>query len=368
MINPVIARRRLRSQLLAGSPARDAVDVVRRLGAVQAQVINSAKWAVGQRAGVTDAEVQQALDDGRILRLHLMRPTWHFVAADDVRWLLSLTAGRVHRGNAARYRQLDIDDAARLRFSEVLRSTLSGGRQLSRAEIETAANQAGISTAQPQRLVHLLMGAELDGVICSGAWDGKQATYALLDERVPQKAVFDRKTSLAELAGRYFTSHGPASLKDFVWWSGLTATEAREAIALAYPPLQQETIDDQVMWSREVDTGPEIIAPRAHLLPSFDEYTVAYTRRDAVFDARYAGLLHISGGVLDPVILIDGMVAGSWKRSPAAKTAQILARPFWTLAQEEEQALERAAQRYGEFLNLPVQLEIEPHSSETKNL
>ena len=238
MTNPDIARRRLINQQISASTMQTPVEIVRWLGAVQSQDYLGAKWAVGLRAGVGEAALEQAINDGSILRLHVLRPTWHFVAAEDVRWMLALTAPRIKASDAARLRELQIDASVIARSQKIFRQVLAGGRQMTRDELDTALNQGGVSTAIPQRLVHLLMHAELDRVLVNGAWKGKQATYALLDERVPEAgstALFEAVPAAAELARRYFTSHGPATLKDFTWWSGLTAAAARAGIELCRP-------------------------------------------------------------------------------------------------------------------------------------
>ncbi len=241
-----IAARRLQAQWLVGEPAALAVDVVRRLGAVQSQDYAGGKWALGQRThGTTDAELDRLFDKGGILRTHVMRPTWHFVLPEDIYWLLDLTGPRVRRILAGRYRQLEIDDGVVAGAKAAFSAALAGGRSLTRPELGEVLRVAGIAP-DGQRLPHLLMAAELDGVIVSGPRHGKQFTYALLTERAPQARLLDRTESLVELTRRYFRSHGPAQLQDFVWWSGLTVADARSGITLA-----GGTLDHQIMEGKE---------------------------------------------------------------------------------------------------------------------
>src|SRR5437773_6733489 len=220
MNNLEIAHGRLHNQHVTRRTLETPQTLVEWLGAVQAQDYAAAKWALGLRLhGMTDDNIEQAFTDGKILRTHVMRPTWHFVSPADIRWLLALTAPRVRAASAYYNRKLELDAAFFRRTHAVLANALQGGKQLTRDELASALQQAGIATEGEQRVTHIMMRAELDGIICSGARRDKQFTYALLDERAPQTRMLDRDEALAELARRYFTSHGPATLQDFVWWS-----------------------------------------------------------------------------------------------------------------------------------------------------
>ena len=359
MPDPEIARRRMLNQMLTGPTIPSPVEVVRRLGAVQSQDYYGAKWAVGQRAGVTDAAVEQALSDGQILRLHVLRPTWHFVAADDVRWMIDLTGQRVIRGIAARHRELKLDDALFEQSMGVFRQALGGGKHCTRAELESALNQAGIATDIPQRFVHIIMQAELQGLLCSGVWQGKQNTYALVDERCPGAVTLEREAALAELARRFFTSHGPATIKDYVWWSGLTVADTRAGIDLCGDALVREEIDGKEYWSPAVPPVIENTAPASpivHLLPNYDEYVVAFVDRSAIFDEAHADKLHMRGGVLNHVIVVDGIVAGGWRREIKKDAVRVFVEPIQALSPYEQQALESAVQQYGEFLGLRAEI------------
>lgn len=359
MPNPEIARRRMLHQQLIGPTTQAPVEVVRRLGAVQSQDYYGAKWAVGQRAGVNDAAVEQALSDGQILRLHVLRPTWHFVAAEDVRWMIELTGPRVMRGMAARHRELKLGEAIFEHSIRVFRQALAGGKHLTRAELESALNQAGISTDIPQQFAHIVMQAELQGVLCSGAWKGKQNTYALVDERCPGAQALEREAALAELARRFFTSHGPATIKDYVWWSGLTVADTRAGIDLCGDALIREEIDGVEYWSPAVPPVLENTAPPspvAHLLPNYDEYVVAYADRSAIFDEAHADKLHMRGGVLNNIIVIDGIVVGGWRREIKKDSVRVFVEPVTPFSMKDQQALESTVKRYGDFLGLQAEL------------
>src|SRR6266487_1491890 len=244
-----IAYKRLHNQLITQQTFEKADDVVRWLCAVQAQDYAAAKWALGLRMqNSTDDMIEQAFTDGTILRTHMMRPTWHFVLPADIRWMLALTAPRVKAAIAYYSRTLGLDDTIFTQSNTLLAKALQGGKQLTRAELVSVLQRAGIATDNLQRIGHIIVRAELEGIICSGARRGKQFTYALLDERAPQARMLDRDEALSELARRYFTSHGPATLQDFVWWSGLTIADAKTGLEMVRSQLMHEVVDSQTYW------------------------------------------------------------------------------------------------------------------------
>lgn len=353
-----IAARRLRAQRLTGEPFRSPVEAVRWLGAVQSQDYAGAKWAIGQRCRrATEAELDRLFDDGAILRTHVMRPTWHFVLPEDVRWLLDLTAPRVRPGLSARHRELELDEVVIAHASSAFATALDGGRHLTRAELGEVLRATGISP-DGQRLPHLLMQAELDGLIVSGPRHGKQFTYALLEERVPKAAVRDRTEAVAELARRYFRSHGPAQVHDFSWWSGLTVADSRTGIALAGSALDHQTIDGKDYWF-DAKAGPVREAPGvAHLLPNFDEYTVAYRDRAAAApsDRPFEPALFALGSILANVVTIGGRVRGSWRRTMARGKVRVEFRMLGRLEPAEAAAVEETGRRMARFLERSVDL------------
>jgi hypothetical protein len=243
-----IAHQRLQNQHIVGAPFARSEEVVAWMGAVQAQEYPGAKWALGLRMqGVKDTEIEQAFAEGKILRTHVMRPTWHFVAPADIRWMLELTAPRVHLANAYYYRMLELDDALFSRSKDAIANALRDGQQLTRAELAAVLAEAGI-VAEGMRLGYIVHYAELEGIVCSGARRGKQFTYALLDLRAPQAKTLPRDEALAELTKRYFTSHGPAMIQDFVWWSGLTVADAKAGLEMAGSSLVKEVVDGRSYW------------------------------------------------------------------------------------------------------------------------
>ncbi len=342
---------RLRNQGLLAPDCQSPADVVSRLGAVQAQDFHGAKWALGQRMrGGTDDRVEQAFAAGEILRTHVLRPTWHFVTPADIRWLLRLTAHRVIAATTYYHRRLELDNAVFRRSNRTLEKALRGGKQLTRQELRKALDRAGVVTSD-ERLIHLMARAEVDGLICSGGRRGKQFTYALLEERVPAEKAFTPSEPLAELAKRYFFSRGPATLQDFVWWSGLTVADARKGLEMVQRQLSREVVDGREFWfpgSNSVRSGSQV----AHLLPTYDEFLIAYKDRSAVIPTNPRPKENF---VFNSTVVIDGRFAGTWKPIIHEKSVSIQLSSS-ARAKKELPALRRALKRYGYFLGVPASI------------
>jgi hypothetical protein len=311
---------------------------------VQAQDYYGAKWAVGQRMRhATDDSLEEAFAAGTILRTHVMRPTWHFVAAEDIRWMLALTGARVRARMRGGYRNLELDEPVLRHASGVLTKALEGGRHLTRGALRDALARAGINT-DGQRFSYMLINAELDAAICSGRRAGKHSTYAILDERAPRSSRLDRDEALATLTGRYFISHGPARLRDFTWWSGLTTADATAGIAMVRPRLVERSIDGVRHWFAPSSPTPAGVLHRAFLLPAFDEYLVAYRNR---------------GASLDPAIIVDGRVVGRWTRTLSARASVVTLTFFAPVPRSQERAAIEAAGRYAQFIGTPMAVRCE---------
>ena len=218
-----------------------------------------------------------------ILRTHVMRPTWHVVAADDIRWLLKLTAPRVNLTMASNYRKFELDERTFKRCNNAITKALRKAQFLTRAALRKVVSDAGVAVDDSIRLIHILLRSELDGLICSGPMAGTQFTYGLLEQRVPSARTLQRDESLTKLCLRYFTSHGPATLRDFVWWSGLTMADAKTALALIQDHLTKMSIDNELYWTASDIRPAKKTSRSACLLPAFDEYLVAYKNRKAVY-------------------------------------------------------------------------------------
>lgn len=352
-----VIRRRLHNQKLTRSTFRTPNEVVAWLGAVQAQDFAGAKWALGLRAtALTNDAVERAFDEGRILRTHVLRPTWHFVAPRDIRWMLALTAPRVQAISAHYHRKNGLTERIFTRSRTALERALRNHQYLTRAELALVLRRAGIAAAG-QKLAYLMMHAELEQVICSGPRRGKQFTYALLDERAPDARRLDRADALVELTRRYFTSHGPATLRDYAWWSGLPVRDARTGLEAVSPALERATIENRTYWFAATNEGVGRASTTAWLLPNYDEYLIAHKDRD-LFVESFAGSRLVDGRPSDypHLIVIDGRLAGTWKRTIQAGAIVVDANLYIPLTRIQARALAQAAKRYGMFMNAPVTL------------
>ena len=348
-----IAWARLYNEHLFGLPLASPKAVVGWLGAVQAQDYPAAKWALGQRVQhATDASIDQAYQDGRILRTHIMRPTWHFVLPEDIRWLLKLTSPRVHAFSAYYYRKEGLDDHVFAQSEEVLAGTLQGGNQATRAELRTALAKADIATSN-LGYTYIIIHAELEGLLCSGVMKGKQHTYALLEERVPRAKILDHDASLAELARRYFISHGPAQVQDFAWWSGLTVRDAKAGLEYVKSQLISVEIDGKTYWSAPSDIPPRPDSPRMQLLPNYDESLVAYKDHAP---SMAPGLPVPTTMLMNHVVVRNGQVIGGWRRLSGKNKTTVQVKTPIPLTKPEFQALRDAAANFEVFLGHPVEL------------
>jgi hypothetical protein len=347
-----IAQRRLARQRLVGQPLVTPAEVVAWLGAMQSQDYFGALWSLGMRLEhATEATVEAAFNAGDILRTHALRPTWHFVAPADIRWLLELTAPRVKAASAYMLRKVELDDRMCGRCNAIIANAVQGGNYLTRVEIGVALAAAGIHV-DGMRLTYIAMNAELDAVICSGPRRGKQFTYALLAERAPQARSLARDAALAELTRRYFTGHGPATARDFAWWSGMTLADAQAGIALVQGELTRATIDGQTYWFA-ADTSPVTDPSRAALLlPTYDEMLIGYAGfGEALTGGQAAG----RNETFTATIALEGQVVGNWRRTLTPKAVVVATRPFAPLAAEAETSLTEALARYGAFLGKTVE-------------
>lgn len=341
---PSLLATRLKHQGLKPASHTSPEAVVQSLGAVQSQDYIGAAWALATRStGVALADVDRALAEGRILRTHVLRPTWHFVAPADLRWMLALTGPRLKRLLSTYDARFELDEPLYRRARAVFVRTLEGGTSLTRAELATALARARIQAAG-QRLAHLVMDAEFAGVVCSGPRRGSHMTYALVDERVPATPAMSRDEALATLARRYFASHGPATVHDFSWWAGLTIGDARRGI-------EAGAVSARVLTSPPT---ADRVAGAHFLLSNYDEYFIAYRHRDAVLERTRARNVGVWTTAEYPhQIVLHGRVAGSWRRELAATRAMITLQTYAVPAAAELRALTAAAARFGRFLGLP---------------
>jgi DNA glycosylase AlkZ-like len=354
-----IPRLRLDRQLISRPRFAAPEDVVGWFGAIQAQDYLAALWALGLRTpGATEGNIEAAVTSGAVIRTHLFRGTLQFVAREDVRWMLALVGPRIIAAGASRNRQLGLDEAMLHRATGILAQALAGGRRLTRRELRDLLAAARIPVDTP-RLTHLLGHAELAGVLCGAGRRSKEATFASLDDRVPEHRPLTRDQSLAELARRYFQSRGPATVRDLAWWSGLTMEDSRTAVELAEDALASLRIEKETYWIARPDGSLSASrSTKAHLLPAFDEYLVGYRDRSAQVDAAHVRKVNAGGGMLSPVVVIEGRVAATWTRAIRKDEVAIGVHPVRKLIGRDRRALGVAAERYASFLGLAPRLRL----------
>jgi len=343
---------RLRNHKLSSPGFERPADVVRWFGAVQAQEYHAAKWALALRMHqATNADLEDAFNRGEILRTHLLRPTWHFVTPEDIRWLLQLTAPGIDRRCAAVYRNYELDPPLLKRSNRVITRALRNEKHLTRSELRAVLKREGITADDTVRLTYILLRGELDGIICSGPRRGNQFTFALLEERVTPHSQLTGDEALAELTRRYFASHGPATLADLVWWSGLSMNDARRGIHLLGHEIEKMTFGESAYWTSR-SASKSSLSANAHLLPPYDEYNVAYKNRQLVFDPDRTSQI-TNAGAIGPTVIINGRIIATWK-STIDKKLTINLGPSRALQKREEVLINEAAKRYAAFHELQL--------------
>ena len=352
-----IAAWRLANLRLVGTPERDPVAVVRWLGAVQSQDYGPAKWSVAARTkGATDEVLDRAFNEGKILRTHVLRPTWHFVLPADIRLLLQVTGPRIQRGSRPRWRELGLDDGLLERSYDVFIDALRGGNHHTRRELGVILEGAGINV-DGQRLAHIMMNAELEMLLCSGPLSGKQHTYALLGERAAKASSLSDDAALGALVGRYFTSHGPATAKDLQAWCGLPLTDIKRGLAMV-SGVQSMEVEDKVFWF--VGDPPEATdATGAHLLQLYDEYLMGYRDTRGVIDLAGPGRFPTIRPGFNGIVVLGTQVAGEWKPVRGKDGVTVRVRPTRKLRTSERDDLDATAARYGDFLQARVTVQVE---------
>lgn len=326
------------------------------MGAVQAQDFSGAKWALGMRVGTraSDRAIEEEFTSGRILRTHLLRPTWHFVTPLDIRWMLALSAPRIRTVLASYDRKLEIDRAVIKRSRNAFARALEGGKHLTRKELSDALTRQRISGATGQRLAHLVMHAELDAVIASGPRVGKQFTYALLDERAPitnATPVLPRDESIELLTTRYFTTRGPATVHDYAWWSGLTVSDAKRGIEMLGKTLEPTRINDRHAWFMPGSAALPKLA--VHLLPNYDEYFIGFKDRSAIGERLgHSKLVEGGNALIAHVVVVNGELVGGWRRKELNGKVKVQLDYRVRPTPAEREAIERVIARHDSFCNV----------------
>ena len=293
------------------------------MGAMQSQSLDLAKWAIGVRLETkTVKHVEEALNTGKIIRTHILRPTWHFVSAEDIHWMFDLSNPRLKPVYISYCKTVGVDEAMISHAIPVLEKILSGGKHLSKPEIGALLQAEKIIT--DTRLLGLIISrAEMEGILCNGKIQGRTQTFTLLDEWAVRKETISKEEALERLARRFFTSHGPATIQDFCWWSGLSLTECKHAIEMIKKDFICETINDRVFWMKNDIQTPPPNNTSALLLPPFDEFVVSYKDRSELIHETHYSKVMTKNGLFSPTVMLNGEIVGSWKKTMKKSIPQI---------------------------------------------
>lgn len=335
------------------------MDVVRDSLAMQSQDYGPAKWAIAQRSpGLSETDIDEAVAAGSILRTHVLRPTWHFVAREDIRWLLQATAPRIAKGIAPRLRELGLDDQTLTEAEEKVDNVLEGDRHLTRADLAEELRSQGIDTLG-QRLPYILMHCELTGLICSGRPEGNKQTFALLSDRTARGTSVETDEGKRELVRRYLEGHGPATVNDLRWWSSLTVSDIKGALEALGPEVATGTVEGLTLWWLADAEEPQV-PEGARLLQTYDEFVVGY--RDSRFIGDPRGPQAIAAwkdrAMPGGIVLIDGAIAGHWRRKLELRRVVAQVFVYEPMKAATRSALEEETARLGSFLDRPVHLEV----------
>jgi hypothetical protein len=349
---------RLYNQQIIGSKFRTPKEIVGWMGAMQAQDFGMSKWAVGVRLdGSTDQTIASAIDKGEIIRTHLMRPTWHLIASDDIYWMLELTVPQIKGIMKFRDKVLELDPAIYEKTNFIIANALQGGKHLSREELTLELEMANIPTDY-NKVSHFLMRAEINELVCSGKTINNKSTFALLSERVPHVKRFSREESASKLALSYFLSHGPAILQDFIWWSGLPITLSRHALESIKSKLVSEKVENQTFWFSDSISIPAPDKNTVFLLPAYDEFTISYRDRTVSLTLEMHRKAISSNGIFRPIVVINGEVVGLWRKTTQKDKIRVEVNLFQPVGIVLKELIEETTVRYGNYLNKNIELVI----------
>jgi len=344
-----IVQQRIINQQLAGTKFKSAKELVSWMGAMQAQDYAMSKWAVGVRLpNSTDDVIEKAINTGEIIRIHVMRPTWHLVSSDDVKWMIELTAPLLRKSMKGRHKALGLTDQIFKKSNSIIEKSLAKNRYMTRAELVSELTKNKIRPDNLQT-IHIMFNAELNGTVCNGPMRGKQFTYALLDERVPKTKSFTKDQALAELSLRYFTSHGPATLQDFAWWSGLPSADAKRGFEIVKSKLMTTKIGDQTYLFGD-STRNELAVQPIYLLPAYDEFMISYKDRSASLSPKFFTNAITRNGIFKPIIVVNGQVVGTWSREIKKEKVALEAKFFRSLQKLKKTEMNIAFEPYKKFL------------------
>jgi hypothetical protein len=351
-----ISLKRLIAQKIIEPQFQSAKEVVQWLGAIQAQDYYMAKWAIGSRmAHATDQLIEDSINKGEIIRTHVMRPTWHFVPAEDIRWMLALTATHIKASIKSYQTKLGLSENIFQRTNDIIGKVLRGNNFLTRTEIVAELKKKKVA-ADNLQATHIMFEAELNCIVCNGPMRGKQFTYALIDERVRPTKSISREEGLYRLAKKYFTSHGPATIQDFAWWSGLSAADSKLSIELIKDNFASEKIENKVYWFDSSISIKNFRQTAPLFLPAFDEFMISYTDRSASLDSKYSKIILVGNGIFRPIIVLDGKVIGIWLRTIKKNYMEITTHFFSSKQKLKKDEIASLLEPYSKFLNLKLKI------------
>lgn len=354
MPNRIVANRRLFNQGITGMKHESPEQVVKGLGAVQAQDYHQAVWGIGLRTQSAKlSDVEQAMIDRKIVLTWPMRGTIFFVPAEDAKWMVKLTESRFQTHDKKKRVELELDEGTLHRCRTIIGNALSGCSPVSRPKLMDLLEEAGINTKNG-RGYYILGYLGRTGMICFGPHEGKQQSFVLLDEWVPNSRELTLEESLGELALRYFTGHGPATIQDFAWWVGLTLAEAKRGFEAVKSNLRLDFVNGTEYWSSVTAPAVSADTDSVVLLPGFDEYYLGYKDRSAIIETEHdAKIAPHRNGVFQPMMVAGGEVVGVWKRQIKRSSIEIILSPF-SLRNDREEEFMQAAKQYSDFMGMPI--------------
>jgi len=357
MTHQEISHYRLVSQKLYETSSNSPEEIVKHLCAMQAQDYAMAKWAIGSRCQATEREIEEAINSGQIIRTHILRPTWHFVSAEDIYWMLDLSGPQVQKMTISAAKKYGYDVKMLNQINSEIEKLLAGNNHLTRDEIMQELNIKK-GSSQDFLAAAIMMHAELDGLVCNGKMKGKQITYALLEERISKpKTKFTKEEALAKLALRYFESHGPATLLDFSWWSGFPPTTCKLALSAIELQLNSVEIENQIYWFKKDISDETHFRESVHFLPAFDEILISYKTREASILLEHQPQAFTNNGIFKPIILENGKVIGTWKRTIKKDHAKIETQFFNTPESSKKEILFEGIKAFENYLGTKVVIE-----------
>lgn len=351
---------RLQHQQIEHTQFDNPVDVLSHLGAIQGQDYSGAKWSLSLRLiDCTNVQIEEAMANKQIVRTWLMRGTLFLTTAKDLHWMLDIVAPREIARSKRRYKELELDAKTLSRSNDILVKALADGKQIRRRQLYAVLEENGIST-KGQRGVHIIRHASLEGLIVQGIMHKNDPVLMSLDSLAKTKSL-STDESMAELAYRYFSSRGFATLQDFAWWTGLLMADVRAGFEAIRPNLIEEVIDGESYYHTNnitIISSPE--SPCVYTLPGFDEYYLGYKDRYAVIEPKHElKVCPGKNGVFFPTIVIDGQICGIWKHTFKKHVIEVLATPFTPLTDCEKEAFSTSIQHFGEFLEMPLHVSFE---------